>query len=204
VYEEHVRAPRDADFYIGLPESEDSRYVSVAPVELTDAQRAEMESRPPVDAILTRMFNNFEAGDEWGEHGLSTNNPLVRRAGPAAIGGVGSARGLARIFADALPGAKDPIASQETFDAMRQMRSWGMDRTLGVHNAFGAIFMVPQPRMPFASQYAFGHDGGGGALAFADPETGVSFGFIPVPMQYPGGADRLSVALARKVRQIVT
>ena len=202
-HEHEIRAPRAADFYIGLPASEEHRYVAVQPMRPTPEQAAELASRPQGDPVLARMFANFDAGDEWSESGVSTNNPDVRRAGPAGIGGVGSARGLSRLYADALPGADRPIASQETFATMRQMRSWGLDRTLGVPNAFGTVFMVPQPRQAFGSHRAFGHDGGGGALAFADPETRVAFGYIPVPMQYPGGADPRAVVVARMVRDLV-
>jgi hypothetical protein len=49
---------------------------------------------------------------------------------------------------------------------------------------------------------AFGHDGAGGALAFADPGADLAFGYVPVPMQYPGGADARSIALARVAGQI--
>ena len=202
-HEQDIRAPRDADFYIGMPASEDHRYVPVAPMEPTDEQREEIASRPQGDPLSSLMFGNFEAGAEWDEDGIITNNPAVRRAGPAGIGGTGSARGLARLYASALPGAQDAIASPETFAAMRQMRSWGTDRSLGITNAFGAVFMLPQPRMPFGTLEAFGHDGGGGALAFADPGTGVSFGYIPVPMQYPGGADPVAVRIARTVRDVL-
>lgn len=204
LHETHVRAPRDADFFIGFPSDEDDRYVPVSPMEPTAEQAAELAARPQGDPVLTRMFANFEAGDEWSASGISTNNPDVRAAGPAGIGGVGSARGLARLYADALPGSSDPIASPATFEAMREMRSWGTDRTLGVTNAFGAVFMVPQPRMPFGSLEAFGHDGGGGALAFADPETGLAFGYVPVPMQFPGGADPVAVQIARTARDLLS
>jgi CubicO group peptidase (beta-lactamase class C family) len=204
LYEERVRAPREADFFLGLPESEEARYVPVANVRPTSDQAAELGSRPPLDALAERVFNNFGVPDDRSAGGFSTNNVDMRRAGPAAVGGVGSARGLARLYADALPTADNPIASAETFEAMAQQQVWGADRTLNVPNAFGVVFMIPQPRMPFAGLGAFGHDGAGGALAFADPSTGISFGYIPVPMQYPGGADFRSLALARLVRQIVT
>ena len=203
LFETRVRAPREADFYLGLPESEDARYVPVADVRPTSAQTAELANRPPLDALAERVFGNFGVPEDRSPRGLSTNNVDLRRAGPAAVGGVGSARGLARLYADALPAAANPIARTEAFEAMAQQQVWGVDRTLNVPNAFGVVFMIPQPRMPFAGLGAFGHDGAGGALAFADPSTGISFGYIPVPMQYPGGADFRSVALARLVRQIV-
>lgn len=199
-HEEHIRAPRDADFYLGLPESHEHRYVPLERAEPTPAQQAELDAQPQGDPLTERMFANVAVGEEFSDTGISTNNPAIRRAGLAALGGVGSARGLARLFADALPGAASPIASPETFAAMRQMRSWGLDRTLGMTNAFGAVFMLPQPRMPFGSLEAFGHDGAGGALAFADTGTGVAFGYIPVPIQPPGGADPVAVDIARRVR----
>jgi CubicO group peptidase (beta-lactamase class C family) len=202
VFENDVRAPRGADFFIGLPESEDHRYVRVHDPVLTDAQRAEIVARPPADAVQDLVFSNTDAPDDRSDGGTSTNNPRVRRAGPAAIGGVGSARGLARLYADALPTSPNPIASAATFRAMAQQRSWGQDRTLNVPNCFGAVFMLPQPRMPFGSVGAFGHDGAGGALAFADPRSDLAFGYVPVPMQYPGGADARSIVLARLAQSI--
>jgi CubicO group peptidase (beta-lactamase class C family) len=149
------------------------------------------------------VFANVAVPPGNGVDGITTNNPLVRRGGPAAIGGVGSARGLARLYAAALGHVGAPVAARSTFDAMSQQQSWGIDRTLNVMNCFGIVFMTPRPRMPFGSVHAFGHDGAGGALAFADPDTELAFGYVPVPMQHPGGADHRSVALARLARECV-
>lgn len=201
VYEAEIRGRRHADFYLGLPEDLDERYVSLAPPVLTEQQQREAAGRPPVDALAETVFANVDAPDDLSDLGISTNNPRVRRAGPAAIGGVGSARGLARLYADALPSAERPIASEGVFRAMAVQRSWGRDRVLDVTNSFGTVFLLPQPRMPYAGFGAFGHDGAAGALAFADPTTGISFGYIPWPRQHPGGADHRSVALARLVRE---
>lgn len=199
-FEERIRAPRDADFYLGLPAEEDHRYEPLAPPVLTPEQEAEVASRPPADALNETVFANVDLVDDLSEAGISPNNPRVRRAAPAAIGGVGSARGLARLYAAALPGSVDPIAPPEVFEAMAVQRSWGHDRVLDVPNSFGAVFLLPQPRMPYGGLGAFGHDGAAGALGFADPTTGVSFGYIPWPRQHPGGADHRSIALARAVR----
>jgi CubicO group peptidase (beta-lactamase class C family) len=200
-FEEDIRAPRNADFYLGLPAELDARYVPVAPPVLSAAQEREVAAQPPADAVADAVFANVDAPEDLSEAGMSANNPRVRRAGPAAIGGVGSARGLARLFADALPGATHPIAAPDVFRAMAVQRSWGHDRVLDVTNSFGAVFLLPQPRMPYGGLGAFGHDGAGGALAFADPTTGLAFGYIPWPRQHPGGADRRSIALARVARR---
>jgi len=201
LYETAIRAPHDIDFFLGLPASEDARYVPIQDAVLTDAQRTEFDAQPPLDALAELVFANVDVAAGNGPDGVTTNNPLVRRAGPAAVGGVGSARGLARLYAAALGHVGEPIADRATFAAMSQQQSWGMDRVLNVVNCFGIVFITSQPRMPFGSVHAFGHDGAGGALAFADPETAIGFGYSPVPMQYPGGADHRSVALARLVRE---
>jgi CubicO group peptidase (beta-lactamase class C family) len=203
LYEARIRTPRHADFYLGLPASEDGRYVPIGDAIVTDAQRAEADSRPPADALHELVFDNVVASIGTGEDGITPNNPRVRRWGPAAIGGVGSARGLSRLFADTLASSQQPIASGATFAAMAQQHSWGVDRVLNATNAFGLIFMLPQPRLPFAGIGSFGHDGAGGALAFADPMSQLAFGYIPHPMQYPGGADHRSVALARMAAAVV-
>jgi CubicO group peptidase (beta-lactamase class C family) len=201
VFETEIRSPREADFYLGLPANLDRRYAEVEDAVLTSEQQGLASSAPPRDALAEAVFANFDVPDDRGPSGMSANNERIRRAGPSAIGGVGSARGLARLYADALPGSTDPIARPETFALMAQQQAWGHDRTLDCPNAFGIVFMLPQPRMPFAGLGAFGHDGAGGALAFADPSTEIAFGYIPVPMQYPGGADFRALALARLVRE---
>jgi CubicO group peptidase (beta-lactamase class C family) len=199
LYETTIRAPRDIDFFLGLPASEDVRFVPVQEAVLTEAQRAEIDAQPPVDALSELVFAYVDVTAGKDPDGVTTNNSLVRRAGPSAVGGVGSARGLARLYAAALGHIGEPIADRATFAAMSQQQAWGMDRVLNLVNCFGVVFIKPQPRMPFGGAHAFGHDGAGGALAFADPTTEIGFGYSPVPMQYPGGADHRSVALARLV-----
>ncbi len=202
-FERRIRGPRDAQFHLGLPASLDHLYVPLAPPVLSAEQEREVAARPPADALAETVFSNVDAPDDYSDVGMSPNNPRVRRAGPSAIGGVGSARGLARLYADAVPDAESPIASAEVFEAMATQRSWGHDRVLDVTNCFGAVFLLPQPRMPFGGLGAFGHDGAAGALAFADPSTGIAFGYIPWPRQHPGGADHRSIALARAARACV-
>ena len=167
----------------------------------TPDEQAEIDRRPPADGISAMVFDNIEAPTTMSADGVSTNNPAARRAGQAAIGAVASARGLAGLYSDTLATAHVPIASPPTFRAMAQQHSWGTDRVLDCPNSFGVVFMLPQPRMPFGGIHAFGHDGGGGALGFADPETQIAFGYIPHPMQYPGGADHRAVTLARAARE---
>ncbi|GAA2036681.1 serine hydrolase domain-containing protein [Agromyces tropicus] len=197
VYETTIRRPLDADFHLGLPETKDRRYIPVRDMEPTDEQAAEIAARPPADAIAEAVFDNFAAPDDRSPDGTSTNNPAMRRAGFAGIGGVGSAAGLSLLYSAALPDGAMRIAEPGVFAEMAEQHSWGTDRVLGIPNRFGMVFMLPRPRMPYGGPGAFGHDGAGGALGFADPSSGLAFGYVPSPMQYPGGADPRSVELAR-------
>ena len=204
-YEQRIRRPLGADFYLGLPLSEEHRYVPVGAVRPTAEQSEEIARRPPPDAIAAAVFDNVAVPEGFlSAPGLSTNIPELRRSGPTAIGGVGSAAGLATVYAATLTSSSTPIASAASFAEMARQRSWGVDRVLDVANCFGAVFMLPQPRMPFGGVGSYGHDGAGGALAFADPTTQIAFAYVPSPMQYPGGADGRSLDLARLVHRSVS
>jgi CubicO group peptidase (beta-lactamase class C family) len=203
IFEADIRSSRGHEVYLGLPADLEHRYVAIGDMVPNPDERAEIDARPPADSLSALVFDNIEASTTLSAEGFSTNNPRARRAGQAAIGAVASARGLAGLYADTLATARTPIASPPSFRAMAQQHSWGTDRVLNCPNSFGAVFMLPQPRMPFGGIHAYGHDGAGGALAFADPETQIAFGYIPHPMQYPGGADHRAVTLARAVRECV-
>ncbi len=204
LYEKVVRAPREIDFYLGLPESEEPRFRTVAPMTLTSTQRAEVDESPmSPDGVAAFAFTS--GGNSTPGNGeLTPNNRAVRAAGPAATGGIGSARGLAAVYAAALGHLGPRFVDSETLETMSQQHSWGRDRVLNLDNCFGIVFLKPQPRMEFGSYRAFGHDGSGGALAFADPHHGLGFGYIPLPMQYPGGADPKAVRLSQLTRSAIT
>jgi CubicO group peptidase (beta-lactamase class C family) len=83
---------------------------------------------------------------------------------------------------------------------MAQLQVSGHDVVVDAEMSFGVVYMKPQPRMPFGSYEAFGHDGAGGALAFADPLYDLAFGYIPTPMTTPGGADDRAIHLSQILR----
>jgi CubicO group peptidase (beta-lactamase class C family) len=188
LYERVVRGPREIGFYLGLPLSEESRYREVRPATLTSAQQAESEVWATNDDTLRAVaFNHAGRGFEGGA-ALSPNQRSVRAAGPSGFGGTASARGLAGLYAAALGNLGDPLVSAATLGRFTQELAWGHDRILDSTMCYGAVFQKPMPRMDFGSYQAFGHDGGGGALGFADPFYDLAFGYVPLPMQYSGGA----------------
>ena len=200
IFEADIRSSRGHDVYLGLPADQEHRYVVIGDMVPNHEEQAEIDARPAADTLSTLVFDNIEASTTLSAEGVSTNNPRARRAGQAAIGAVASRGGSPACTPTPLR-PRDPDRFTAHLRAMAQQHSWGTDRVLNCPNSFGVVFMLPQPRMPFGGIHAFGHDGAGGALAFADPETQIAFGYIPHPMQYPGGADQRAVALARAARE---
>jgi CubicO group peptidase (beta-lactamase class C family) len=198
-YERDIRAPRDIDFYLGLPESQESRYRPTLPMEPTLEQQLEMEThRDPRDSLTTFTFNDMDNDPRLDV--VLPNSRAGRVAGYAASAGVGSARGIAQVYAATLGQLGDPVLDEATIAAISQEQISGIDRILNEQMAFAIGFIKPTQRIPYGSYRAFGHDGAGGALGFADPFHDLAFGYSPTPMQYPGGADARGVELSSVVR----
>jgi CubicO group peptidase (beta-lactamase class C family) len=205
IYEAEVRAPRDIDFYLGLPEEQEARFREVLAVPPTPSQLAELLANANApDNLQALAFNAFLGEFPPAAGAMGPNSREMREAGFASIDGIGSARGLARVYAAILGDDEhSPLISRETITEMSREHSFGLDRVLGMPMCFGVVFMKPLPRMEFGSFAAFGHDGAGGALAFADPTYDLGFGYIPMPMQFPGGADPKGVRLSQLVRECI-
>ncbi|MEV4096553.1 serine hydrolase domain-containing protein [Streptosporangium saharense] len=189
-YTEEIRLPRDVDFFIGLPESEDGRVVPLLPPELPED--------PVLMAAMQATFARGTIGGIAMNAEVAEFPPLVdlanstalHRAGPPAMGGVGNARGLARLYASCISdvsGAR--LLSPETVEAVSRLQVVGDDLVLGMPTRFATLFQKPDQRLTYGSHRAFGHDGVGGGIGFADPATGLSFGYTTPDMPLPGGAD---------------
>jgi len=204
LYETEIREPRGIDFYLGLPERLEPRFQRVLPLNPSPEQAAFIASQAiSPDSITSLVYNSLNEELDVVGSVISPNNRAFRAAGPAAVGGVGSALGLAGVYATALGNLGDPILDEATIAAISQQQSWGVDRTLNIQMCFAIVFMKPQQRMDFGSYRAFGHDGTGGALAFADPMHDMAFGYIPMPMAFPGGADPKAIRLSQIARRII-
>jgi CubicO group peptidase (beta-lactamase class C family) len=205
IYESELRAPHDVDFYLGFPAEAEHRFREVLPMAPTSEQQAELDRRASApDGLTALAFNSPVRGLSVVESPISPNLREVRAAGLAAAGGIGSARGLAKAYATAIGAAGAPaLLDPGTVAQMTQQQVWGVDRVLNKVMCFGIVFMKPHQEVEFGSYRAFGHDGAGGALAFADPVYGIGFGYIPMPIPYPGAADPKGVHLSALVRSCI-
>ncbi|MEU1341047.1 serine hydrolase domain-containing protein [Streptomyces sp. NPDC005827] len=203
-YREEIGVPRDIDVFIATPEDQEPRVRDVLPQQPTAEQAAAMQGSPLRQSgdTLPGMAFNLAVNDPLAE--LMPNVRRYRAAGQPSAGGVGSARGLARLYAslisevDGMP----RLLSSETVATVSQLHSVGLDMVLCLPTRFGIVFQKPDPtRMLCGSHQSFGHDGAGGAIGIADPWHSLGWGYVPRRMSTPGGADERGLALAGTLRQ---
>lgn len=197
-YEEHVRRPSGADAYLGLPDHLEHRVVELLPMADPTAKEAAQfanELAAPRGPYSPVVF-------------ASAPDVLTSRRGRAfgnpAGGGVASARGLARVYQWAAGyGMAAGGVSADTLAAFAQAQVAGYDLVLDQpYRSHGIVFQKPTPAMPYGSYRAFGHDGAGGAMAFADPIGGICLGYTIRRTPFPGGMDRRVVDIVNAVWEV--
>lgn len=198
-----IAGPVGADLWLGLPESEHARVGRVGPVEPPEAagglktrpKRAVAEAYADPESLTRRAFAAITPlPDE--------NDPAYRAAALPASNGIATADGLARFYAS-LIGEVDGgtrLFTPQTGELARAEQSAGPDRVLVVGTRFGLGYMLHGAASPLLSPGSFGHPGRGGALAFADPETGIAFGYVTNGFRKSVTADPRAQALVRAVR----
>ena len=93
------------------------------------------------------------------------------------------------------------LFTPDTVGLARAERSAGPDRVLVVGTRFGLGYMLHGSASPLLSPGSFGHPGRGGALGFADPESGIAFGYVINGFRTSVTADPRAQALVRAVRR---
>lgn len=105
------------------------------------------------------------------------NTPRWRSAQIGSTAGHGSAEGVARFYAALLD--DDRVLSRAVRDEASQVQSHGPCVILGEDVSFGLGFTPTTERRPLGpNPRSFGHFGTGGALGFADPDSGIAFGYV--------------------------
>jgi CubicO group peptidase (beta-lactamase class C family) len=168
-FREEIAEPLDADFWIGLPASEDHRVADLIP--------------PPPGGTLGEM--------EWDEIGKITfTNPNVdvaetrtrawRGAEIPAAGGTGNARSIARIHAilanGGVAGGKRFLSEAGCRKAL-EVQIEGDDLIFKAPAQFGMGFGLPGPQVPFPNPNTLFWGGYGGSLAIIDMDAHTSFGY---------------------------
>ncbi|WKX09887.2 serine hydrolase domain-containing protein [Streptomyces sp. NL15-2K] len=201
-----IAGPLDLDLWLGLPADEEAagRTGRVGRIETPEAATGAGPRLRPKRSVtqayddpasLTRRA--FAAITPFPDQ----NDPAYRAAALPATNGIATADGLARFYA-ALISEVDGMRlfAPATVELARAEESAGPDRVLVVNTRFGLGYMLHGSASPFLGPGSFGHPGRGGALGFADPETGIAFGYVTNGFRKTVTADPRAQALVRAVR----
>jgi CubicO group peptidase (beta-lactamase class C family) len=156
------------DLFVGLPDEQHAR-------------AADIEYLIPVDPAQSANEQNSETI-------LHFNLPSQRRSGAPGAGGFAGAGELA-LFYQRLVSPKDSgtqaVLKPETIAMATMVRTLDHHQDgsgLPVNRALSVIVAGDHPEErgfgALASPRAFGHAGAGGQIAWGDPETGLSVGFV--------------------------
>ncbi|MER7998081.1 serine hydrolase domain-containing protein [Streptomyces sp. NPDC095613] len=207
---EEIARPLGLDFWVGLPAEEAHRVGRIGRIEdVTPGAPAggELKLRPKrsvsqayqdPESLTRRAFDVIQPRPD-------ENDPAYRAAELPGSGGISTARALARCYA-AMIGPVDGhrLFAPATLTLARTEESAGPDRVLVVSTRFGLGFMLHGPAAPLLGPGSFGHPGRGGSLGFADPESGIAFGYVTNGMRRGVTADPRAQALVRAVRGVVS
>jgi CubicO group peptidase (beta-lactamase class C family) len=184
-FAEEIAGSAGLDFYIGLPAAERGR---VSRMVIDDPPGAEVANIPieqipeqfrPLVAAFTDPESLMNRAFALSTPDIDFNSPEAQAAEIPSSNGIGTADGLARLYA-ALIGEVDGlrILDAATLADATAEQAFGTDQVLLVPSRFASGFMLPTEESPLGGPDSFGHPGRGGSLGFGDPESGVAFGYV--------------------------
>jgi CubicO group peptidase (beta-lactamase class C family) len=200
-FEDEIATPLGEDVYIRLPE------------EIPNSRVAVLSPPTPL-----RMLTGFPLRFwlETMNHHSNIYRALVINPGTAVCldeervyarnlevpsgGGVCTARGIAHAYGVFANGGRELGLRQETLDllaapAIAPARGFYDEcmKTDGIQFSLG--FMKSTAAWPFGNACSFGSPGAGGSLGFADPATGIGYGYVTSQMGTALTGDPRDVAL---------
>ena len=181
-FREEVAAPLGLDFWIGLPESEESRVARLRPAPLPTQSNPFFDALVDRSTVTNRAFLNPPTLMK--PPGIFSRE--ARAAEIPAANGMATARSLAGMYAPLACGGKlggIELVDRDTLGRMSRVESEGEDVVLRLPTRFASGFMKTMDNRPTDSarlgpnDAAFGHVGAGGSIGMADPEAGIAIGY---------------------------
>jgi CubicO group peptidase (beta-lactamase class C family) len=162
----HLGVPPEQEVNVAAPVGSALRQLAALSRLTTPVWSRAAYSRTAIEALLVPGFHRLFEGPR----------PPIWRAEMPAVNGVFTADALSRMYAALANGGGSLLKPETTREIGRvQLRSVDtvlglrMRWRLGYHQGFGT-----GPRAP----WAFGHYGYGGSGGWADPQSGISLGFV--------------------------
>ncbi len=206
-FAEEIAAPLDSDFYLRLPESiPDSRLAPLAPIN-----RWKMLRGMPLSIVLASMnrrsvlYRSLVANPGTGFY-LDADRIYARNLEAPSGLGVGTARAIAKAYGVFANGGRELGLRAETIEALMAPaippRRGFFDECLRGPAEFSLGFMKPSETFRFGRPGAFGAPGAGGAFGYADPETGVGYGYVTNRMGTTLEGDPRDIALRTAMARV--
>jgi CubicO group peptidase (beta-lactamase class C family) len=172
-FRDEIAGPLGADFFIGLPASEDARVADLVPPDFEQmaASLPTAETSIATRSVLSCVLDATEPRTRaW------------RGAEIPAAGGTGNARSVARVHsALACGGTVDGVRlmSPETVEQVLVEQSNGTDKVLGVPMRFGMGFGLMSELIPLSpNPRSFFWGGWGGSIAVIDLDAELSVAYV--------------------------
>lgn len=176
VVEDRITAPAGLPRIVGIPADEQADIVDLAlvgEVATPDELEATFGVRElPATEVTEDLVSRF-------------NNPAVREVGVPGAGGFARARDLALFYQELMHNSHEIWDAAVLSDATGNVRNNLPDPSgVPANRGLGVIIAGDDGRSNIrglgrtVSPQAFGHNGAGGQLAWADPATGLSLGYV--------------------------
>ncbi|MGW4230272.1 serine hydrolase domain-containing protein [Streptomyces sp. NPDC004980] len=175
---QEITGPLDIDFTVGLPEKDAGRVAELVQPRTDAREQAALFARMEPVAIASIL--NPVTGT------AAANTPEWRAAEIPAANGHGTARAVAALYGivagrGSLHGRR--VLSEEAAERIREGQGSCRDLVLGegfTHDTeLGLGLWLSGPNGSYGpNPRAVGHDGAGGSCGLADPEAGVSLGYV--------------------------
>ncbi|MET9759817.1 serine hydrolase domain-containing protein [Streptomyces sp. NPDC006372] len=198
-----LTGPLGLDLWLGLPDTEADRVGRAGRVDGPEPagglrsrpKRSVTEAYEDPTSLTRRAFAAITPFPDQ-------NDPAYRAAALPATNAIATADGLARFYATLIGDTSGAarLFTPETVELARAEESAGPDRVLVVGTRFGLGYMLHGSASPLLTPGSFGHPGRGGALGFADPDTGIAFGYVTNGFRKTVTADPRAQGLVRAVR----
>lgn len=196
-YNEIIK-PSGADFWFGAPKELLSSVASLSfdPPMLTEGVKEFLFSSKAIhDGAMMPILSDLK--------GFFTNENVIVASWPA-LSGVSTARSLAKVLNSTLGYDKsNGTLNKECFEGMIAERGYGMDRTLGHVTRYGSGVELPHAYFPILGGRSFGHQGAGGSVAVADPDSGLVLAYTSTHTESTVGASNSALTLLAAAKTIL-
>ncbi|MEH6348283.1 MAG: serine hydrolase domain-containing protein [Bermanella sp.] len=184
-FQEEFSVPLKMDFWIGLPEDEESRVAHM--------MMGEPNMKPPFSDFSKAVMSNPSSVSHlalMNNGGHSANSEISHAAQIGGAGGISNARSLSRMF---MPLANKGLAKGNRYFSENTVAKMGevsvatlQDAVLLLPTRFSLGFMKSMDNRKnkpgntesfIIGDRAFGHVGAGGSTGFADPDCNMAFAY---------------------------